>query len=72
MTERKPILVGDIRKHAKRDCRYCWGRGLIVEDPPGKQREERLCGCAVQRFFKSNLDALSVDGEGWKWRSDDA
>ena len=72
----RPVTNGDVASYAKRKCKQCWGRGLVVavrvafETVEGvrvrnDQRTLVACDCAVRRFIgnrRADLEQVAVEG----------
>lgn len=69
----KPVLVGEVVRHAKPSCKSCHGTGAVARwaylDANNQTRKEEVCRCARKRFLKANADKLEIPSEGnWHWK----
>ncbi len=74
----RAVLIKEITAYAKRNCRWCYGDGVItmrksnqegvpVSHKIGFHSAQTICGCALKRFNDKCGDDVTLEGEVLYW-----
>lgn len=71
-TEDRQVGIDKVLVYSRRQCKYCFGTGLIVKlhrrEDGQSVRNSDVCGCASSRFFKANPKVRQDPATGgWYW-----
>lgn len=63
----KPVMASEVVPFSKPACKNCFGKG-IVGIYVGKERQERVCRCALKGFMARHQPDVMSNANGLYWK----